>query len=250
MGKIVEFNERCSSCKGTGLYQGLGERDGFAVVCYDCKGTGCFHYKHEYEDFVKRELKPGVLHVIEVNPGICVGRGLGEKPFIDFGGMPYEDWLKGKPFSQGMEMRRFTCPAWWYQAADYKKKPEWEECDCMGRPFSACSHFPNKDKCWERWDIEFGEIAKAMNSGKRLAFFVMETQMNGKGEYNALIAVEGEQGYHKTDWYWGKDFKVAQDIAAERNSRLGLSKKEAALIQCSTMRSVKMPEADDEVSRE
>lgn len=80
----------------------------------------------------------------------------------------------------------------------------------------------------------------------RIALFVMETQMNGEGEYNALIAVEGEQGYYKTDWYWGKDYKLAQEIADERNFRMGLTKREAALIQCSTMRSVKMPEADDE----
>ena len=78
----------------------------------------------------------------------------------------------------------------------------------------------------------------------RMAFFVMETNMNSQGEYNALIAVENERGYYKTDWYWGKDFKKAQEIADERNFRMGLSRKEAAMIQCSTMRQVKMPEAD------
>lgn len=83
-------------------------------------------------------------------------------------------------------------------------------------------------------------------STPRIALFVMETQMNDKGEYNALIAVEGEQGYYKTDWYWGKDYKLAQEIADERNFRMGLTKREAALIQCSTMRSVKMPEAEPE----
>lgn len=93
--------------------------------------------------------------------------------------------------------------------------------------------------------VEGTPVPSAANSDKRMAFFVMETQMNGKGEYNALIAVEGEQGYYKTDWYWGKDFKVAQDIADERNARLGLSKKEAAMVVCSTMRGMKMPEADD-----
>lgn len=70
--------------------------------------------------------------------------------------------------------------------------------------------------------------------------------MNDKGEYIALIAVEGERGFYKTDWYWGKDFNLAQECADERNARLGLSKKEAAMIQGSTMRGMKMPEAEDE----
>ena len=80
----------------------------------------------------------------------------------------------------------------------------------------------------------------------RIAIFVMETQMNDKGEYIALIAVEGERGFYKTDWYWGKDFNLAQECADERNARLGLSKKEAAMIQGSTMRGMKMPEAEPE----
>lgn len=74
----------------------------------------------------------------------------------------------------------------------------------------------------------------------RLAFFVMKTQMNSQGEYNALIAVENESGYYRTDWFWGKDFKIAQEIADERNARMGLTKKEAAMIQLSTMREPKL----------
>lgn len=87
---------------------------------------------------------------------------------------------------------------------------------------------------------------EGIKSQKRMVIFVMETQMNDKGEYIALIAVEGERGFYKTDWYWGKDFKVAQAIADERNARLGLSKKESAAIVCSTMRGMKMPEAEPE----
>ncbi|MDD3092473.1 MAG: hypothetical protein PHG80_12675 [Methanoregulaceae archaeon] len=94
------------------------------------------------------------------------------------------------------------------------------------------------------------KVEEGVKSEKRKAFFVSEIRTNDHGEYIALIAVEGESGFYVTDWCWGKDFKVAQDIADERNARLGLSKKEAAVIVCSTMRSVKMPEADDEVSHE
>lgn len=54
---------------------------------------------------------------------------------------------------QGEKMRKFTCPAWWYQSVDYEKKPDWEECIGMGS-FSNCKHFKNKDFCWERFDKE------------------------------------------------------------------------------------------------
>lgn len=29
----------CQACKGTGLYKGMAERDGAAVVCSHCHGT-------------------------------------------------------------------------------------------------------------------------------------------------------------------------------------------------------------------
>ena len=48
---VIEFDEKCKSCKGTGLYVGLAERDGAAVVCHTCKGTGKHHVRIEYDDF-------------------------------------------------------------------------------------------------------------------------------------------------------------------------------------------------------
>ena len=80
----------------------------------------------------------------------------------------------------------------------------------------------------------------------RIAFFVMPTRVDSNGEYIALIAVEGEKGFYQTDWHWGKDFKLAEECADSRNTRLGLSQKEAAAIVCSTMKGIKMPEAEDE----
>jgi hypothetical protein len=144
----IEFDEKCKACKGTGLYVGMAERKGFGVVCYDCKGTGKFHFSHEYENFIERELRSEVNRVVECNPGIILGGDL------DFGGMSYQDWLDGKAFDIGTEMRLFTCPAWWYQIADYDKKPDWKECIGCGQ-FSNCEHFCNKDVCWIRWNGEF-----------------------------------------------------------------------------------------------
>ena len=150
----IEVDEKCKSCKGTGLYTGMAERDGAAVVCHTCKGTGKYHFRYEYEDFEGRVDRDDILHVFEVNPGICIGTGSGHS-FGDFGGMSYKDWKAGKPFLDGTENRKYTCPYWWYQSADYKKKPQWSECmDALGRSFSHCPHFGTKNKCWGRFDSE------------------------------------------------------------------------------------------------
>ena len=154
MKKVIKFDEQCQSCSGTGLYKGMGERDGAAVVCHTCKGTGCHHFKHAYDEFTGRKPRPGIRRVYEVNPGICIGAGNGHT-LEQFGGVPHEDWDAGKPFPAGSENREFTCPAWWYQSADYKKKPDWDECNTsLGASFSRCPHFGNKAQCWERWDRE------------------------------------------------------------------------------------------------
>ena len=155
--KKIELNEVCKSCEGTGLYIGMAERDGAAIVCSKCKGTGCFHFVHEFDDFVARSFKEGVKRVFQTNPGI----GIGESSTLrleDFGGMPISDWLDGKPFESGMEDRKHTCPSWWYQCADYEKKPDWKECwESLGSSFSKCKYFTVKHACWERWNKEFKE---------------------------------------------------------------------------------------------
>ena len=150
----IDIIEECSACKGTGIYQGMAEKDGFGVVCYHCKGTGRIHYVHEYREFTGRKPAPGVKRVIEVNPGICVGE-TDKIAAEDYGGMPYADWDAGMSFPPGSEMRKFVCPAWWFQSADYKKKPRWDECIGAGM-FSRCKRFDNKAACWKRWDREFG----------------------------------------------------------------------------------------------
>jgi len=153
----IEFDEVCKSCNGTGLYVGMAERDGAAVVCHTCKGTGCHHFVYEYEDFEGRTKREDVERVYQVNPGIIIGcnenKGL---ELSDFGGIPYSDWLEGQPFGIGSENRQFTCPAWWYQSVDYKKTPEWcyNDYGFAWGAFSSCPQFTNKGQCWERFDKE------------------------------------------------------------------------------------------------
>ena len=149
----IDIYEKCRACDGTGIYVGIGERNGCGVVCSQCEGTGKHRFIHEYEDFSGRVDRNGITHVLEYNPGIIVGEIPGEISLSDFGGMDYADWKDGKPFPPKSEMRKFTCPAWWYQTADYKKKPSWPECACCG-PFSRCSKFSEKSECWEKFDRE------------------------------------------------------------------------------------------------
>ncbi len=148
----LEFDEICPSCEGTGLYIGFAENNGAAIVCHTCKGTGCHHVKIEYEDFEQKVSHKTAKRVFQSNPGIGIGSGKGYS-LSDFGGMPYNDWINGNPFPNQSEMRKYSCPAWWYQSADYKKKPDWKECE-IGGTFSGCASFKNKDKCWKRFDKE------------------------------------------------------------------------------------------------
>lgn len=149
---IIEYDCICTSCKGTGIYIGFAEMDGFGVVCHYCKGTGKKHIKIEYDDFKKKVKRDNVVRVLEVNPGFGAGIGHG---FTEesFGGMPYSDWWKGKQFPAKSEMRLFTCPSWWYQAANYELKPDWDWCKVCGA-FSGCDHFKTKEECWKRFDQE------------------------------------------------------------------------------------------------
>lgn len=154
---IVEYDCICESCGATGLYCGFAERDGAAVVCRECNGTGKKHVKFRYRDFEGKKPRKDIKRVFQANPGITVGAGETKTHetliLEDFGGMPYEDWLAGKRFPEKSEMRRFTCPAEWYQSVDYKRKPDWKECICCG-VFSGCKNFVNRSACWARWDAE------------------------------------------------------------------------------------------------
>lgn len=164
MKKTISHDEKCKSCNGTGLYVGMAERNGSAIVCHTCNGTGCHKFTHEYEEFSGRVKRKDVDRVYQTNPGICIGTGNNHK-LEDFGGISIEDWESGVPFSVGTENRKFTCPCWWYQSADYKLKPNWKECnESLGSSFSQCKHFAHKDDCWKRFDSEMAKIIKEQNT--------------------------------------------------------------------------------------
>jgi len=51
-------NAQCSSCSGTGLYEGCCEVKGEPVVCLSCEGTGCEEIT--YVPYTGRKKKTGV----------------------------------------------------------------------------------------------------------------------------------------------------------------------------------------------
>lgn len=146
--KIIEYRCKCQACNGSGIFVGFAEQNSnIGIVCHKCAGKGYQDIKWEYEDFRGKEIREGIDIVIETNPGIVLGKN------FDVGGMSYRDWLDEKSFPEKSEMRKFCCPALWYQIIDYKKKPHWNECISMGS-FSDCDSFAYKEKCWERFDKE------------------------------------------------------------------------------------------------
>lgn len=52
---------QCGSCRGTGLYRGMAEPEGVAVVCLTCKGTGCREVS--YTPFTTRQRRDDVRTV-------------------------------------------------------------------------------------------------------------------------------------------------------------------------------------------
>ena len=65
----------CSSCRGTGLYQGFCEAKGTAVVCLGCDGTGCATVS--YTPFTKRHGKRGIKTVYR-SFGTFIATGVGK----------------------------------------------------------------------------------------------------------------------------------------------------------------------------
>jgi hypothetical protein len=79
----------CTACDGTGLYRGMCEPDGVAVVCLACDGTGCAIIK--YRPFTKRKGRRGVKTVRQ-SGGRIIAAGAGPAG----GSVTYEEFRKGK----------------------------------------------------------------------------------------------------------------------------------------------------------
>ena len=61
MTQTISWTQQCEDCKGIGLYQGMGEREGASVVCKGCRGTGRAAF-HQGVRAVRRTQETGRHH--------------------------------------------------------------------------------------------------------------------------------------------------------------------------------------------
>lgn len=132
----------CTACSGTGLYVGMGERNGAAVVCYRCQGTG--RQAYTYEPFTERKAPPDTVTTVHV----ARGYGLDSS---SRGGLPIEQWQPGAivPADEA-----YYCP-FIYTNQEWCSNPDL--LPQIGKPtpprmptgqISSCKHWANKSRCW------------------------------------------------------------------------------------------------------
>ncbi len=158
--KKIEMVIQCPSCKGTGVYVGLAERDGAAVVCNTCKGTGKYNYQFEYEEFTGLKQRDNISRVFKKGYGLVIAprkidfKGIGE---IDMNkeGVSYNDFLNGHIPEHSKQL---ACPMIADQGACHEIIGFVKECECLagemlfGRLLSECNNQPNKLGCWKRFE--------------------------------------------------------------------------------------------------
>jgi hypothetical protein len=112
MKKIKIENIECPACKGTGLYKGMCEKGGSAVVCHSCKGTGRTTFTYSYTEFTGKKKRDDVNRVYSGSHGYVltdkdITTDEGKKIEFSKAGCSYEDWLKGK---EPVPVKDLYCP--------------------------------------------------------------------------------------------------------------------------------------------
>lgn len=141
----------CPECKGTGLYRGMCEKNGAAVVCRSCKGKGYIFYS--YNEFTGRKKRDDVKRVFKKNCGhVCSANNVttkeGKTYYFEDYGCTYEEWLNG---ATPKPMEELCCPYNYYNqgteneplidCAVYAKK-----CN-----ISDCEMYEHKNICWQKF---------------------------------------------------------------------------------------------------
>lgn len=157
--KKIEKIIQCQSCEGTGIYVGVGERDGAAVVCNVCKGTGKYTYIFEYEEFTGLKSREDVTRVYKKTYGFVIAprqlifKDIGE---IDMAseGVTYHDFKNGH---MPGHIKQLVCPMFADQAACHKIEGFVSGCEQLdpnilfGKLLSQCTNQINKLDCWKRF---------------------------------------------------------------------------------------------------
>jgi len=144
----------CSACKGTGLYVGMAERDGAAVVCRVCKGTGCGIVKLQFNKFKGIKKRDDVVRVFDNSCGFIISAKnvVVDNKQINFedAGVTYDEWQAGKT---PLPIKDLHCPfLHTCQMLDREGKLYTSRCREGLRGFgeiTKCKYYPNKNECWK-----------------------------------------------------------------------------------------------------
>ena len=156
MKKII-LKIECQSCGGTGVYVGMGEKDGAGVICNTCKGTGCQDYSFEYKPFVGRKRKNNIKRVYISGYGYCIAPEkltLANGVDVDFSkeGVSYAEFLEGK---MPEHIKKIACPMLADQSACHKIEGFIDECNNRNDGWIGCipsCKYPYKAECWDRFE--------------------------------------------------------------------------------------------------
>lgn len=157
MPKIEMFIE-CSACGGSGVYSGIGEGEGVAIICHQCKGTGKYFYIYHYTEFTGRKIKEDIERVYKT--GSRFKLGLGKVDFKDVGiidmdkeGVSYKEFLSGY---LPEHIKELECPMMADQGVCHDKEGFVEECNRLHGGWISyipkCKNAANKLECWKRFE--------------------------------------------------------------------------------------------------
>jgi hypothetical protein len=149
--KTFEVDIECKSCGGTGLYVGLAERDGAAMVCSTCKGTGKYHHKFTYKEFKERTKRKDVRRVFKTSCGFVHTPDDtevdGKTIKFSQSGVSYEKWLNG---GEPLPLKTLYCPKMW-TGQKWDSKTCTEHC-LVGDSINHCPYRENMAACWDEYE--------------------------------------------------------------------------------------------------
>jgi len=170
--KKFEADIECPACAGTGLYVGMAERDGAAVICRKCQGTGKYHYVYEYTPFERRNIRNDVIRVFAKSCGYvhtALDTKLEDGTFIQFSkcGVDYQSWLGG---AKPKPIKELYCPLQW--TGQKWSSPLYCRGAYIGGCIGSCPKRGEMAKCWEYYDND--NIRAELLAALRILMSIME----------------------------------------------------------------------------
>lgn len=159
---IVSGEVECSSCSGTGLYVGMAERKGAAVICRNCEGTGKVDFSRTFKKFNGKKKREDVKRVYDGSHGYVISAEdcIVDGKIIPFSkaGIDYDGWfVEGK---EPLPMKFLVCPYahtdQFLQTIDKNNlyKHRCNKGTSLGSTIRKCKFINDKETCWKIYDGE------------------------------------------------------------------------------------------------